>query len=326
MPRVCDSKDVSETAGALTASQQEIIDLLGAKPADRPRFDFALRHQLRATLEHHLEPVAEQLPDGEKLWIAKHSLTGVHGCEVRFLAEEKQPFEYSIPMARGTVAHRSIELGIHLKGEWAPADLVDEALARTEEETSAIGEWLRGVSEVEKAELRAAAVERVTAFNECWPPLEARWRPVTEARQRQELCDGRIILSGKVDLALGKADGDVAGKVIVDFKTGGFQVAHRDDLRFYALLDTLKIGTPPRLLASYYLDQGKPEVEQVTEDLLDAAAARVVDGARHMIELRTNARTAVHRPGPPCRWCIVRQTCEPGRAYLRADPDDLVDW
>jgi hypothetical protein len=322
MRRACDSYRRPVPARDLSPAQNELLELLGARPDDRPRFDAALRHQLRATLEHHLAPLAEAIAEHETIFVSKHGLTGIHGCEVKWLAEAAAPFVYSVPLARGTVAHKAIELGIHLRGEWPPATLVDEALARFEQDSGGLGEWLQGVDEIERAELRAEAVDRVTAFQECWPPLEARWRPVTEARQRQEFCDGKIVLSGKVDLQLGKADGDLAGKVIVDLKTGAYHVAHRDDLRFYALLDTLKIGTPPRLLASYYLDAGKLEPEIVTENLLDAAAARVVDGVRAMVELRAEQRPGQHRPGPPCRWCSERTTCEPGRAYLA---DDLGD-
>ena len=84
-------------------------------------------------------------------------------------------------------------------------------------------------------------------FLECFPPLEARWRPVTESRLRADLCDDRIVLSGKVDLTVGRADGLRAGKVLLDLKTGGFAPAHREDLRFYALLETLRTrhAAPP---------------------------------------------------------------------------------
>ena len=86
------------------------------------------------------------------------------------------------------------------------------------------------------------------------------------------------MLSGKVDLALGQAEGDLAGKVLVDLKTGGFSPVHLDDLRFYALIETVRLGTPPRRLATYYLDQGRFVPEDVTEALLRSTTARVIDG------------------------------------------------
>ncbi len=189
-------------------AQQEILSLLGAKPADRPQFDFALKHQLRATIEHHLEPLAGDIPDDVTLWVSKHALTTVHGCEVKWQAEENEPFGYSVPVARGTVAHKAIELSIHVKGDWPPAELVDEAMARLTEGTDRLAEWLQGIDDIERAELRGEAVDRVSGFVELWPPLESRWRPCTESRERQEFLGGKVVLSGKVDLTVGMADGD----------------------------------------------------------------------------------------------------------------------
>ena len=138
-------------------------------------------------------------------------------------------------------------------------------------------------------------------FLECFPPLEARWRPVTESRLRADLCDDRVVLSGKVDLTVGRADGLRAGKVLLDLKTGGFAPRHRDDLRFYALIETLRIGVPPRLLASYYLDGGRLHDEAVTEDVLRSALERVVQGAEAIVAARApgpRARAAARRPLP----------------------------
>ena len=97
------------------------------------------------------------------------------------------------------------------------------------------------------------------------------------------------MLSGKPDLTLGQPEGTVAGKVIIDFKTGRFSPSHREDLRFYALLEALRI-LPPRLLATYYLDQGRFHPEEVTRDLLLSAAERVIDGAHRYVELVTGTR------------------------------------
>ena len=101
----------------------------------------------------------------------------------------------------------------------------------------------------------------MSKFLECFPPLRAAWRPVTESRLIVELCGSRIRVQGKVDLTIGTADGLRAGKVIIDLKSGVASTSHRDDLRFYALLETIRIGVPPRLIASYYLDQGIAHTE-----------------------------------------------------------------
>ena len=309
----------------LNPAQQQVVDLLGAAGSDRPQFDAGLRHELRAELEQQLEPVMARLPADQQLFVSKHKLSQVHGCEARYLAEEAGDFSWSVPVARGSVAHKAIELGVSWRGEPVPADLVDETMARLAQGNDGLADWLRTCGDGDRAELRGQAVERVTSFFECFPPLKARWRPVLEGKVRVELFDNRLILSGKTDLSLGAASGTTAGKVLIDFKTGGFTPSHIDDLRFYALLETLKIGTPPRLLASYYLESGQPHPERVTEGLLDAALARTVDGVARMVELLHDGRVASTRPGPACRWCPILEGCEVGPAWLAGDDPERFD-
>jgi hypothetical protein len=316
---------VESGAPALNAAQQQVVDLLGAAGGERPQFDAGLRHELRAELEQQLEPVVERLPAGEQLFVSKHKLSQVHGCEARYLAEQHGDFSWSVPLARGSIAHKAIELGVSWRGEAVPADLIDETMARLAQGNDGLADWLRTCSEGDRAELRGQAIERVTSFFECFPPLKARWRPVLEGKVRVELCDARIVLSGKTDLSLGAASGTTAGKVLIDFKTGGFAPSHIDDLRFYALLETLKIGTPPRLLASYYLESAQPHPERVTAALLETALARTVDGVARMVELLHDGRDATKRAGPSCRWCPILQGCDVGKAFLAGDDHESFD-
>ena len=303
------------TPNPLNPAQREVLDQLGATPDERPRFDAALRHQLRRALDDGTESLRDQIDPGDTLFVNKHLLSTVMGCERRFLADDDEPFAWSVPTARGTVSHKAIELSIHWRGELDPLTLVDEAIARLTEGTDGLADWLQVCAEVERAELRAEANDRVAKFLECWPPLKAGWRPVTESRLRLELHD-RFVVSGKVDLALGQATGDVAGKVLVDLKTGGFSPQHLDDLRFYALIEAVRLGTPPRLLATYYLDQGRFLPEPVSEDLLFSTVARVTDGIERIIDTRKREREPRTAPGPACRWCVALHDCETGRRYL----------
>ena len=123
--------------------------------------------------------------------------------------------------------------------------LVDEALAgsRRGRQLRRIG--CRACARSERAELRAEAGERVTQFLECWPALQEDVAPSTEVLIRQELHGGKVVLQGKVDLTIGAPDGLVAGKVLIDLKTGAARPVHFDDLRFYALVETMRLGTPP---------------------------------------------------------------------------------
>jgi hypothetical protein len=308
----------------LNPAQQETLSRLGSVAGDRPQFDGGLRHELRAQLDHELGPIVDELPGTEGIYLAKYDLTQVHGCEARFVGTRDQ-FVWTVPLARGTVAHKAIELTLNWRGEPIPAALVDEAMAKLETEERPVSDFLRTCSEADRAELRAEATDRVAKFIECFPPLMRAWRPVVESRIRADLADDRVTLQGRVDLTLGQSKGTTAGKVIIDLKTGGFSPGHRDDLRFYALVETLRVGVPPRLVASYYLDSARAETEVVTEGLLEAAARRVVAGVERLVALRLRPHEAVKRPGPACRWCALLATCDEGTGHLaerheRGDP------
>lgn len=310
-----------ETGPDLNPAQQEVIDLLGARHGERPIFAEDLRYHLRAALETAAEPHLDGLPDGEDLFVNKHRLAMVHGCETRFLAEETSEFEWRVPIARGTVVHKAVELSINWRREKEPAILVDEALSRFEADSGEFGHWLRGCSEADRAELRSEAIDATSKFVEGWPDLKPAWRPVTESRVRAEACDSRLILIGKIDLSLGVAQGHRAGKVIIDLKTGGFAPVHREDLRFYALVETLRIGVPPRLIASYYLDQAHFVPEEVVEETLLATIARVSDGVGRLVALLHEGDEPTKLPGPACRWCPLLETCDEGLSHL-ADLDN----
>jgi len=304
-------------AASLNPAQQQVLEMLGAHdPDDRPLFDADLRDELHADLVDGLAPVVEQLPPGGVLCLSKHQLSSVHGCETRLLAEKDEPFEWTVALARGTVAHKAIELSVFLGGETPPMALVEEAIASLLGKDTALADWLERLSPTEHAELQLEANDRVAKFLECFPPLSRRWVPVTESRLRVELFDGKVLLLGRSDLTLGRPQGCTARKVIIDLKTGGFSPSHVDDLRFYALLETIRVGVPPRMTASYYLDSGRPHPERITDAVLRAAVARTVDGAERLVQILHGNDPPVTRAGAACRWCKALATCPEGKAFL----------
>lgn len=305
---------------ALTPAQAEVLAVLRARDRPRPSVDPGLRAALRGRLESELAPLAGTL--AEPVFVHKGALGQVHSCEAHHLAEAAAPFEWSLRSARGTVAHKAIELSIHRRGDAFPLELVDEALDRLADDPDAtIASFLVGLSEGERAELRSEVNDMVSKFRELWPPLRPRWAPRTESRLRAELCGGMVQLSGKVDLALGTASGTTPGALVVDLKTGGSYSGHLDDLRFYALLETLRVGVPPFRLAGYYLDAGTFLTEEVTGEVLEAAVLRTVAGVRAILELRLGLRSASVTANPACRWCRIRQGC-PGARRWEDDEGD----
>jgi hypothetical protein len=305
----------------LNPAQQDVVDLLGAPRGEWPTFDPELRHHLRTLLDEGLAPLVPEIGE-DTVWVSKYRLREVHGCEVRFVAEQ-EGFVPSAATARGAVTHKAIELTLNLPGDTPPLDLVDEAIARLQQSDAWLADWLTTCGDAERAEVRAEANDLLVKFLDCWPPLRSQWRPAPESRLNYDLFDGRIVLAGKVDLALGRAEGDRAGKVLIDLKTGRFSPTHRDDLRFYALVETMRLGVPPRRLATHYLDSGRLQPEDVTVDLLEAAVARTIDGVTAMVELRDPHRALIKKPGPACGWCALADDCEEGQAWLT---DEARQW
>ncbi len=305
---------MSDAEPDLNPAQREVFDRLACPPADRPVFDSGLADGLRHDIESGLAHVVQDLTV-DRWSLSKHRIESVLGCEVRFLAEDDAAFSWTAPMARGSVAHKAVELSITRPGRRAPLDLVDQAMASLAAGDSGLGDWLASAPEAEVDEVRALANASLVTFEECWPPLDRRWKPATEVPMSAELFGGRVVLRGRIDLSLGAASGNRAGKVIVDFKTGGPTAAHWADVRFYALIDTLRIGTPPRLIANYYLAAARLATEDVTEDVLGTAVRRTVDAATRLAELDSTPQDAVYRAGPSCRWCPLHDGCDAAAAY-----------
>jgi hypothetical protein len=295
-----------------------VIDLLGRHADDIPDLGDEVAVALRAELEERLAPAASSIPEGEVLWVGKTPLATFDACPGSWRANLDSPFSWSVAAVRGTVSHRAIELALNWRGEVEPGRAVDAAIERMIEDTGSAGRFLRSLSTVELAELRGECVDLVTAFEECFPPLRPRWRPVIDGRSRAELCGGRIVLVGRPDLTLGQALR--AGKAIIDLKTGNRRHHHVDDLRFYALVDTLRVGLPPRRLATVYLDAGQPVAETVTAAVLGAATERVVRTAEAMVETRWGTLPTRLRPGRHCGWCPARDRCG------GADRAEVGDW
>lgn len=307
--------------GTLTPAQADTLAMLRGE-GPRPAFDPALRTELRARLEAGFGDLAALLD--RPMWAGKTPLGRVFSCEAHEVAEQEQPFAWNLANARGTVAHHAIALSVHRLEPAPPLVLVDAALDRLRDDPdSSVGSFLAGLGALDVAELRGDVNNLVSDFLDQWPPLKRGWRPATEARLRAELCRGNVILTGRVDLALGAPSGNEAGRVFVELKSGGTRPQHLDDLRLYALLETLRIGVPPRRLAVHGLDGGTLVVVDVNEDVLEAAVLRTIAGVRKLLELRLGLRSPQVTPNPACRWCSARDRCRGAATWEAGDGGGL---
>jgi hypothetical protein len=318
---VADVSDASApiASPALSPAQQRTLDVL-RRSSEPLVFDDAIIDDLISTAATALAELSARL-QGQQLWVSKGFLTRVHGCEVHHLAPDE--FAWKPSTAAGFVAHKAIELSMNWRGgDPHPAIVVDEALARLVDQADSRGTYIAGLTDGEWAELRSRAVDRTTKFLQDFPPIPVSSHPVLEAAVKWRP-PGTIEFSGKVDLVIGRPSGNEARLLIIDFKSGNRSPHHRDDLRFYALLQTLRQAVPPRKLVTYYLDYSTSDVEDVTDGVLQSALRRALDGIERHVELTVEGREPVKKVGVACRWCPLQETCAEGRAYLHGDDDDI---
>lgn len=299
------------TTSPLTPTQQRTLDLIRRDPEPLV-FPEPFVQGLLAEATAAVAELSERL-QGESLWVSKGFLAKVHGCEVRHLAPDD--FAWKPSTAAGFVAHKAIELSLNWRGEPHPAAVVDDAMARLADQPDNRGAYVAGLSDGEWAELRSRAIDRTTKFLQDFPPLPMGAQPVLEAAARWKPA-GTIELTGKVDLVVGRPTGRESRLLIIDFKSGNRSHHHRDDLRFYALVQTLRQQVPPRKLVTYYLDYAESDVEDVTEGLLHSALARTLEGIERHIELTVERRPPEKRVGVACRWCALQAGCAEGTAFL----------
>ncbi|MEO7399131.1 MAG: PD-(D/E)XK nuclease family protein [Ilumatobacteraceae bacterium] len=313
--------DITSTSVRLTPTQESTLSVL-RRGSEALVFSAEFVQELRDEANTAFAHFADRVDDNT-IFVTKHVLAGVFGCETQFMAPDE--FAWTPALARGQVSHRAIQLLINWRGEPTPAELVDDAIARLINEERGLASWLEGLGEGDLADLRAMATDHVTKFMECFPPLDPRSRPVTESSTQWPL-DGPILLRGRSDLTIGKPFERESRKLIVDLKTGRVISRHREDLRFYALVETLSRQVPPRMLASFYLDAAEPVVEDVTENMLRSTLRRTLDGIHALIELQVEGRPPTKNAGAPCRWCTLSADCTDGQTYLHGnDADREID-
>ena len=292
----------------LSRPQRRTLETLLLHGRPRPVFDDELPDRLR----EHIVGELGQLP--EQVYLTKSRLTNAERCEGRFeaaLANEGPPFEHSANTAGGLLVHRAIELEVGGREERDAHLLVTTAADRLADETASFAAYWNGCDELARDELAMRAMNQLVLFRETFPPLRpmrAELAPMTEWHFRTELLDGSLILDGRIDLSLGRQEGAAAGRLLIDLKAEGAWPDHAEDMRFYALVHTLRFGVPPYRVASVFLTSGEWQVEDVTERTLRRAADRVIEAARTAARLSRGTPAAL-TPGRYCSWCPRSATC-----------------
>lgn len=299
----------------LSAQQLRTLErLIGLE--ERPQHTSELRDELRARME---AAIGDRTTPGG-VWIGKTRVSEHARCEGLLAAdvlEEGAPFVHDRRSATGKLAHRAIQADVEVGGTkrvdepHEVAELAVRKLLEADRESEFRDFW-EGTEEGERREIVADAARLLARFREVFPPLRDLRRelqPAAEFRVKTQLSDGVVLLSGYVDLSLGRPEKGRASRLFVDHKTGGAYPEHAEDLRYYALVHTLQHGAPPYRLASFFAESGEWQAEDVDVNVLEHAADRTAAAAKRAIDFLEGDEATELNPGPWCGWCPRARSC-----------------
>jgi hypothetical protein len=289
----------------LTPAQRRTLERLiglGSTPPSAPD----LADRVRRSLEHGLEE-AGVLSDGcDPIWLGKHRLSDSQRCEGLFqagLLREGPPFEHSPVTASGRLFHKAIELDVATERTFDPFTVCERAAERSAEQDPSFGRYWKTLDQFERGDRLTEAGRHLGLFRDSFPPLPRRWAPQPELYVKVVLAGGRVVLSGAPDLVLGRGR-----RLAIDFKSGRAWPEHPEDMRFYALLLLLRSGVAPYRVATFFLDSGEWQAEDVSEETLGRASERVIGAARAAVELAAG-RSPELTPGGYCTRCPRMSGC-----------------
>lgn len=202
----------------LTPAQQATLDLIRLPVEERITHKSTLRAQIQLELEKETVDLVDQIE--EPLWVSKRQLQAVTSCEALYEAQQVESFEWKLPMTRGQIFHKCVELSIHISPPRAAPELVDEALVSLMNRGDGLADFLLNLNDVERAEIRSDVASLLQTFFDTFPPLRPAWGPTTELPRKVLLHRGKIVLQGRIDLTVGEPDELTAGRVLLELKTG----------------------------------------------------------------------------------------------------------
>jgi hypothetical protein len=289
----------------------DLLERLRVTGRPRPALDPTMSRRLHDRLDEALESCIPPELGPAPVVVTKDRLTQVLTCEAHHVASQFGERRPSQAIACGALID-SLFRQLVVTGHIDDAMADGLAALTLDDHQRALVEWINQLPVPQRSELAMEVERQAAGLVARWPALSPEWLPRTQEPIKASLAGGRVLLSARIDLAVGRPAVDHASVGIVELKSGKRRAEHRADLHFYALIEALRSPAPPFMVATYYSRTGELDVEPVSEDLLVAAARRTVAGAETLLRLATGAEA--HRtPNPLCGWCDALPTCGPGQ-------------
>ena len=294
-----------------------MLEVLRGDPASRPAPDPAVVEAARAHLDTAAAAWVESVPAGVVVRVTKDAVAGVRRCELRHVGElasraSSAPPPPSAALVRGRLLD-AVFRQVVTTGR-VGSDPVGAAVAAAAAEGDAIAASRLGLDDLEPDEQRTLCAEVEVAAGRLaavWPVLPPGSGLRTQERVLVKLAGGRVVLSGRPDVTVGRPTRHRAGVLVIEAKSGSFRPAHLEELRFYALLEALRWRVAPFRAVLWCLADGRIEVLDIDADLVWSEALRVADAVTRLTRLAAGERP---RPSanPLCPSCPLLAGCPDG--------------
>ncbi len=249
----------------------ELLTLLRAGAATRPRFDPGLAGGLRAWLEDAAYGAAASRGDeSSPLVLGTRRLLG---SAAGGWGDEAETEGTGDELLVGALVHALFRQLVSVGTIGHPLGDALDALAA--EGSDELVERIESLAGTERALLAETVASHASQLAGLVPRFAPGWLPRTEDRIAIPLAGGRVVLHGVADLLVGVPQPDVASLCALGLTTGGPWARERRSLHFLALLETLRSGTPPFRLALLESATGRYGIEDVREEHLRAMASHV---------------------------------------------------
>lgn len=306
----------------MTSAQRRFLADVLAWGGERPPVPGGLVRDLREHLERGLGEHRSARVGRAPAVIVTEARLERHVCDG--WQRDPAPFVHDRANVRGALASRVVATDV-VRGRDLPSTAVvdhvwQEVASSDPGNPASRSAWLNRCPPTVAADLREELADLLVTFREVWPPLPSTLvEQVPGRRHEVVLADGAVRLRAVPDLVLDSPlDDGRARTVVVSFRTGlprgGLD---RERLRFQALVVALARGRPPFRWVSYYVSEGRAEVEDLDAEPLRHAAEHVLAAVDQLLAPTETAPGGQGRPpaehlepGPWCRFCARLGVCE----------------
>ncbi len=265
-------------AGQGTVSGSEVLSALRGDPNGRPVVDAALAGGLREWLEDGFSTL--RLDPEKPLVLDKKTLRRAHSDQGR-IAVQEITHALAIGLVMDALFRQLVTIG-HIDD---PMRDGLESLRIDPRRADAVA-FIESLEGRERVDFEDEIETQTAIILSRWPRLSPAWLPRTQERIAIPLAGGGIVLVGIIDLIIGAPSRGRASVEVIDVKSGRPRLDDREDLRYYALLETLRSGAPPFRTATFYTRTGQVDFEDIDDEVLTCMVRSVLSAVEQLVGVR----------------------------------------